>query len=267
MAAWFSALCRIDDLVETLHPDAIPHALLDSLSILRDGYISFHESIDLCLDDVIAAADVDTLNRVRKISYALRNHLVSLLPRATYQRVVDGVADTWAGIVAETYLRAQAQGQVDGDGYLEVRTRTCGLTPFFALLAYATGTAYSQEECCAGRSKAVEELEGCVKVAVGVQNDLVGLEKDMKTKESMNYVLVSAITTAGGKDVKSITDVSVAIERAVEVHDRAVEVAMSLLAEIEREGGETEVRRARELVAFIGRHFEWAVGSRRYKTG
>ncbi|KAK3064474.1 hypothetical protein LTS18_006888 [Coniosporium uncinatum] len=270
MAAWFSTLCRVDDLVETLHPDAVPHALLDSISILRDGYIPFHESVDVCLNDVIAAADVDTLNRVRKISYAFRNHLMSLLPRATYQKIVDGVADTWAGIVAETYLRSQ--GKVDGDAYLEVRTRTWGLAPFFTLLAACnnTTTADTLDGCCAGKSGAMmEELEGCVKVAVGVQNDLVGLEKDIRTKDSMNYVLVSAAaaatTTVSKDDVKSVDDVKMGIERAVEVHDRAVEMATSLLAEIEREGGEAETGCARQLVAFVGRHFEWAVGSRRYK--
>jgi hypothetical protein len=99
-----------------------------------------------------------------------------------------------------------------------------------------------------------------VATIVGLQNDLVGLRKDVEEGEKMNHAIL--LTERKGLGLRQ------AVEVAVEKHNQCVRDMLEEVERLERridaKGGWRELREC--MVGFVGTHFEWATAAKRYKT-
>lgn len=100
---------------------------------------------------------------------------------------------------------------------------------------------------------------------VGLQNDLVGLERDLENGEVMNAVIISARNKAVGQK----TDISHEhIEQICNLHNdwisSTVEAWEVIQTSTKSELEETIL--GTEVLAFAGTHLKWCVSSRRYQV-
>ncbi|KAH9841326.1 terpenoid synthase [Teratosphaeria destructans] len=139
-----------------------------------------------------------------------------------------------------------ATGEVDERTYLATRARTVGLGPFFVLVEAVVGGDGGRVE---------EEVKMQVAVAVALQNDVLGLSRDLEMGEGRNFVVVCSRGAGRG--------LAWGVEKAVVVHNEAVGEAVEVWRGRGREGregreGEGEVMA--EVVGFVGRHWGWVAG-------
>lgn len=255
MSAWFSFLCTIDDLVESMEPNAARQALLQSISILKLPYgpLRNHSSFP------------DTpASRVTHISYAFCRHLQSLLREPTYRKVVQSAGVVFGGIVAEMPFRAKASAPESIDEYMTIRTRTIGIAPLATLLA----SEHLDDEHV--KSSALRALEKEVYALVGLQNDVLGLEKDLRTGEMMNFVVVDSGIDLSSSEVMTEdgrSKVRGGVAHLVVYHNERLQLAKRLRKVISsrpEENGEREV--AEGLYLLTATHFYWASAARRYRV-
>ncbi|TKA79830.1 hypothetical protein B0A55_02786 [Friedmanniomyces simplex] len=251
MAAWLSFLCSVDDEVERLDVDTAELALSDSATILTSSLRSNERSSQryggACLDPACDAIRAWTKNFIRQLR--------GLVPLAVYNRLIDSVLDVLEAMLAEVLLRQTSA--VDIETYLLVRTRTVGLRPFFVLLQ-----ADLQLDVGGPSSdSALHALEANVTLAVALQNDIVGLWRDLAEGESFNI-----ITLAAGL---SGYDLQTAIRSAVDMHNHAASTACFLMVSMSdhSNSGALDVacrRYAASVCALVATHFAWASSAKRY---
>ncbi|KAF1981406.1 hypothetical protein K402DRAFT_467587 [Aulographum hederae CBS 113979] len=167
MAAWLSVLCEVDDLLEQeSRLNFVRDVLLDSTSILQGGLVD----LDVKSESAHTPGEMAAASKVHQISYAFRNHVQQLLSPDLYCLFIREITEHWVGAMKESHFQKQPCPNVEH--YMEIRAQTCGLPPFFTLLESCWMSSYHK------RSTALQGLQGCVEIIVGIQNDLIGLEKD-----------------------------------------------------------------------------------------
>ncbi|KAI7206401.1 hypothetical protein KC343_g8094 [Hortaea werneckii] len=178
------------------------------------------------------------------------------LPPIQYHALVKQIFQVWESMKDEITLRQSSLK--DETAYLQIRTRTVGLAPFFTVL--------KAEFCMESGSDAVidghlDRLQELVSTVVGLQNDLVGLERDFASSEACNIVLLKARGRPG-------FGIAQAVGEVVRMHNRQVVHAVEEFGGIwERCGnrsGYTLV--AHSMLAFATRHFLWAGRAERYRV-
>ena len=89
------------------------------------------------------------------------------------------------GLVWEFQYRQTSHSNIGNDlaTYLQIRSRIMGIAPFFTLIS----SLYTPR---GGDQEKISVLQGAVSLATGLQNDLIGLEKDLRNGERMNAVMV-----------------------------------------------------------------------------
>lgn len=264
MAAWFTTLCTIDDLVEMLPPPSVRQSLLESSSIIRTAYVPHSVSAK---GQGSASTDA-IMAKVAHVSRAFRGHVMKLLDRVTFENVIDGVCDTWAGIMAESCHREKNESgsvALTIERYMSIRTRTIGLAPFIALLECELIPGNHE------KSETLKKLESEVGVLIGLQNDLLGLERDLELGEMMNLVFIADISTVPGRRMSMGQDrgmplLDEEVKRAVTWHnetlDSVKELKRSIMARPEDTG---EKNMAQALHDFVATHFDWARQAQRYR--
>jgi hypothetical protein len=145
---------------------------------------------------------------------------------------------------------------------------TIGIAPFFALLdASILPHAASRQP-----SIGLENILRALAIAIGMQNDLIGLEKDLATAERMNLVTVSSAAMAGSEprsDTEMASFLAEGVRRAVAIHNWAVSTAVGewqLIQQIARPGKEGDAERelSGAMLGFIEAHLMWASQVKRY---
>ncbi|KAI9042794.1 terpene synthase family protein [Aspergillus affinis] len=153
------------------------------------------------------------------------------------------------------------------DAYLAIRRKTIGLKPAFALIRSAYNQPYPP-------SKETTQLQNDVAIVAGLQNDLIGLEKDIRTGEVVNAVVFllggmemkrSGKWTVGSGDLRATTG------EACRLHDLYLE---RVLKRVERLGArargvpgmEVEAALASVEASLMQTHFEWCTSAKRYQS-
>jgi len=270
MAAWLYFLCLVDDLVEEMNADA-GVSILNEIIILLKG--SRRSSFDLgILGRPVPTAkgknhtqskssySCDTVfeYEIRHVTSCFRLHLMALLPCATYEGFCDDIGNVFEAMAKEIGFRRYQKGDISE--YMRIRESTIGLTPFFNLLRV------SQKYSSQGSSGSLALLELCVNVVVGLQNDLIGLEKDIATREWMNYAIVDVGYRGDMEQREALQLVKPGVQRAVESHNCTVRLAVKYWEELVVEGNVQDIQIALSMLVFIDRHLQWALTSKRYKA-
>lgn len=136
-----------------------------------------------------------------------------------------------------------------------------GVMPFFTMIG---SLRVSERE---RRFEEIKELERRVCQVVGLQNDLVGLEKDLENGEVMNAVTILArdkIKAAGQEPVISHEH----IEEICDLHNDWLLSTVEAWEVIQRstENEVEEMILGTEVLAFAGTHLKWCVSSKRYQV-
>ena len=227
MAAWFALLCNVDDEIEQLGGGAARDALRDSMHMLQDSTDdSYGRRPSLC--DPISW-------RVHAFTKAIVRQTRPVLAPQTYAGLIDNILTVFAALDLERAMKDEPS-LVDPDVYLRVRCRTVGLDPFF----YLVRTELAVEEPLA-------RLEAAVSLAVGLQNDIVGLRKDIMEGERFNFILLRGEGIERG------------LRKAVGCHNRSVRLAAQAMDELPG-AKEDHVL----VLGFVARHWAWAKCADRY---
>lgn len=183
------------------------------------------------------------------------------LCKSTARELSDDICDMCYGLLDELLFR---QGILPNnlETYLQFRGRTMGIHPFFTLIR--TLHEPVEEEYLTG----LRNLQKGVGLILGLQNDLVGLEKDRRNGETMNAVLVSLKEQAGmdvdhmamilPKTIQDVCDIhNLCVSAAVEMHEG---LHVSLNGDAHDPILETAI------LAFADTHLKWCASSKRYQA-
>lgn len=146
--------------------------------------------------------------------------------------------------------------------YLQFRGKTMGIHPFFTLIR--TLHPPIKEEYLAS----LRELQNRVSLVLGLQNDLVGLEKDRRNGETMNAVLVSLKEQCGLDVDRMDLILPRTIEEVCGIHNVCLSAAMDLHKQlhITLKGDDQDVILETAILAFADTHLKWCASSKRYQA-
>ncbi|KAI6869825.1 hypothetical protein KC343_g8034 [Hortaea werneckii] len=198
----------------------------------------------------------DQQARLKTLNQRLILSAKTTLHPTQYHAFINQITQVWESMKDEIALRHSTLK--DETTYLQIRTRTVGLAPFFTVL--------KAEFCEESGSDAVidgplDRLQELISMLVGLQNDLVGLERDIAGSETCNIVLLKARGRPGFSIAQAVREVARMHNQQI-LH--AVEEFGGILERCGERSGYTLV--ACSMLAFATRHFLWASRAERYRV-
>jgi hypothetical protein len=176
----------------------------------------------------------------------LTTFINGLLPTSASSQFAASFDDLLESLIHETRYRDECPEGVDT--YLDIRSRTIGTN---TLLTLMVGSRMSSD---------IHKLMKYVGEAVGLQNDLNGLDKDVSVGEILNYVFVATEYSMSHQDHDLLVT---GIKTAEAAHATAVMGAVDLW-----KGTEGEDRRiGLVMITLLTTHIDWSVKAARYASG
>lgn len=205
----------------------------------------------------LLVCDVSTKGDVCFLMSLFQKHCCQYLSDAAVKDFFREICTVFRGFLQENQVR---QGYLKRDlkNYMEIRTRTIGVAPFFSLIK---SDLFPPGYC----SDNILAMQKVLNVAVGLQNDLVGLEKDIDKKESMNAVLVS-MEEPWGKEEAQGTKLADTIAAVCAFHNSSVAEAVRIHQRILQGAEESEIIVANSQLLLTETHFKWCTTAKRYRT-
>ncbi|RJE25566.1 hypothetical protein PHISCL_02106 [Aspergillus sclerotialis] len=248
MAAWLGTLCDVDDLIEAMGPSDAASAISGSLAILQDE-----------VGNGVEANRISTLGKVLYAVQIFRDHCSRYLDKDEVKDFLNEVCSVFKGFSWELELREKALAS-DLETYINIRMRTVGVAPFFSLIKSEYSPGYHAEELL--------EMQRDIYTAVGLQNDLIGLEKDIQTGEAMNAVIYAMKSTRQ----KEGHDVGIGLPGAVslvcELHNTAITRALKRhdhLISTPECPPSSGIIIANAMLLCTATHLEWCVSTKQYR--
>ncbi|KAH8901268.1 hypothetical protein GQ53DRAFT_814734 [Thozetella sp. PMI_491] len=248
-SAWLAFVCDMDDTIETMAPLEGEYALRESIKILQ-GYQTQEQYNNEGKD-----------TRIQQMSLRLREHCREQLSEGGYSAFA-GAACVVLQAHIEEIMFLQNRIPNDISTYMAIRSRTIALNPFFEVLK----SELLPQEC---RQDALwETLQAEVSRAAGLQNDLVGLERDLERGEQLNAILVLLRTDDGLPLVLDTHLFSQCIASVSKDHNESVARAIVAAEQLEREADiastEAIAHMARHIVLLCQTHLQWCSTAKRY---
>lgn len=251
MAAWYMYLCVVDDAVEKL----------DNMMALKKAIAKLqttggdNEDNALPESDHRSCSDVYHRNideaRILAFTMAYISHIQTLLPHDLHLDLLRASATVLEAMLSENHWRTQAS--INESTYLFIRCETIGMRPFFLLAHYNFDPTSALKPLHPCLETAMSDL----RTAVGLQNDLIGLERDLGEGELFNYILRS--------ERPSVETMGQRWKSAIALHNEAIRSAIDAWKILKRAGKVGEVKCLECLLKFVERHFLWATSAGRYK--
>ncbi|KAI0529784.1 isoprenoid synthase domain-containing protein [Xylaria digitata] len=246
--AWLVFVISMDDILETLPPHDGEVALLDSIHIMR----SLPESER-------TGASTDT--RIQGLTRVLYRHCSHWLSEKVAESFFEAACEVFRAHINELLF---LQGHIPNDlsTYMGIRVRTIALNPFFDIIK----SEFLPED---SRFNAVwDKLQKEVCRAAGLQNDLIGLERDLENGERLNAVIVLMASENDQLREPSEELLTRYIEQVTTEHNQSTAQAMDLVAQINEEIGTTYSKEvaetARHIVLLCETHLKWCMNAKRY---
>ncbi|KAK3303717.1 NAD(P)-binding-like protein [Chaetomium strumarium] len=254
--AWLAFACVTDDIGETLEMEDRRLALLESIEILK------------CAPNAPAprtgsAAPETKDKRIQNRMRVLYDHCTQYLPPKSAEAFFHAVCDTLQGQVEEIHFPQQNSGADSLALYMSIRARTISLNPFFAALK----SEYLTEADLSFRAH-WDDLENAVCRVAGLQNDLIGLVRDLEAVEQLNAVVVLMRGFGTGKTdglCRCVALVNAEHNRGV---TRCLEVVAWLRRAAEGTAGSSIERVetvARCILMLCETHLRWCASAKRYR--
>lgn len=256
MTSTIFAYCAIDDCIEQMQPEAVEALMKYCMEIMQaPSQRHLRRASASEADDLYKKLDTMSRKAV-KLTMAWQMHLSQLLPNAVdYDFVVEDICDCFNAFIDEAWYKAAQSSEVEE--YLRIRGITMGINTFMRIFQVDSGT----RRC---NSAAMQQLGKYVCTAIGIHNDLVGLDKDVKVKEWMNLALVIS-RNANEFESRQIT-LSEAADRTIMTCNALVNKSVQICDNISREGSADEEMLAHEWIAIIERCLRWMKATKRYKS-
>ncbi|EMD62209.1 hypothetical protein COCSADRAFT_173593 [Bipolaris sorokiniana ND90Pr] len=165
------------------------------------------------------------------VSSFIRQCQVVLSPRALV-RVFDDIVNYLEGLKEEAAYQESTAALPNIEDYLRVRLGTIGLRPFFTILRHTLtiSTSSIKDSSSFWTSPLHSKLLDCIQPAIGLQNDIVGLSKDIKKSVRMNLVMV--LLEQQHKTTSDLEAVSMALTTAVSIHNTKMQELGSARASV-----------------------------------
>ncbi|KAJ5348023.1 hypothetical protein MYU51_007859 [Penicillium brevicompactum] len=245
MAAWLAANCVADDILESMP--------------LEMGILALEETIVMLQR---SNEHISPTNKIARIHSLFLDFCIQHLEISeNVSRELEGdICDMCQGLLDELLYR---QGSVPKtlENYLQFRGRTMGIHPFFTLIRTMRRPIRSEYMA------ALRNLQSRVSLVLGLQNDLVGLEKDRQNGEHMNAVLVSLQEKEGANRDHQEFLLPSTIEDVCGIHNLCLSAAVEKYNEIARLNGEVqEPVHETAILAFADTHLKWCASSKRYQA-
>jgi hypothetical protein len=183
-----------------------------------------------------------------------RQHLQALLPLSAYHDLCPDMIAVFEAMYEEISFR-QLKDR-DLARYLAIRAQTIALFPLFKLVRFSSGSEPMA-------SQQISQLESSVSLAVGLQNDIVGVDKDIAQGDWMNYPMVYAESC---NSTDKLAAIEIGAQKGVENHNFAVKVAIEQWNVIRDNGSSEDREVAAAILILVARHFKWASEAKRYKS-
>ena len=251
MAAWYTFLCVVDDAVEKLDNMMALNQAVAKLQMAGEDAeeYSVPESNSRSCSDAYQR----NIDEVRMLAFtaAYISHTRALLPHGLYQGLLRASATVLEAMLSESQWRTQAS--INESTYLFIRCETIGMRPFFLLAHYN----FDPTSALKPLHPRLETAMSNIRTAVGLQNDLIGLERDLGEGELFNYILRSRRP--------SVENMGQRWMRAIALHNEAIRSAIEASKDLRRAEKVGEVSCLECLLKFVERHFLWATSAVRYK--
>jgi hypothetical protein len=255
MTAWFRLLFDTDDEVEQL-PENEAQLVLGRCVDLFHCPEHLRRS-DSPFEDTTATSA--SWGKISRWTQAFFNHIAPLLPDQLFDDLSRTISKVWEAMVEETVLK-NAQ-YLDEARYLDVRSRSIGVQPFFLLLEHTLDAPLERVDGGTNAStKRLDELKQSIGIVVGLQNDIIGLERDYGSGIRFNHVML----TSQDHSVKAVES---ALTGTVKLHNDTVQLiadrwtgmtSTSAPCSVVKDFGES-------LLGCIEPHVKWASAAQRYK--
>ncbi|CAI7668819.1 unnamed protein product [Penicillium bialowiezense] len=249
MAAWLAALCDIDDLVEAMCAEDAEASVSRAIGSLKGEEVT--------PDDLITPLQAYDVVRVIDLFQA---HCRKYLSAYEAEDFFAGVAGALEGLVQEQKFRQGLLAKELGQ-YLVIRAYTIGVSPSLSLLR--------SEYCPHGNLEKLQAIQIFLNILLGLQNDLIGLERDLESGEDMNAVIVLMKTM--GNESQEVTPITIlqAVHQAVAYHNDIFRRSLELQQSHMR--GENELDPPDKFVAnaqlrLAETHLKWCLTSKRYQV-
>ncbi|KAK4618712.1 hypothetical protein CLAFUW4_12624 [Fulvia fulva] len=249
MAAWYTTLCHIDDAVENLESEAAQLALAHAIYILRNASwcnppMPGETNHEGDTQDMFMA-------RVLSATVAYCSRLQDLLPCTVQSKLRAASIDTLDALALEHKWRHRSS--INESAYLSIRTKTIGVTPFFLLVRYN----FDHDSSFLTQNVELESLMSDAELAIGLQNDLIGLSRDIEKGERFNYILRLESPSLDEREARTL--------KAVNIHNNAIRSATATWENLKAGSGASAQACADSLMKFVERHYLWASTSKRYQ--
>lgn len=149
--------------------------------------------------------------------------------------------------------------------YMAIRSRTIALLPFFEVIKseYLPQTLYDNPSPVWGT------LQHAVCCAAGLQNDLIGLARDLDNGERLNAVMVLLPSFGTSSDPLDRDALFKAVAQVSAEHDENVSQAMvwasRLVGDASGPEAEAVANVARQILMLCETHLKWCTSSKRYQ--
>jgi hypothetical protein len=201
------------------------------------------------------------------LTRALLTHCKMHLSRDSFRAFFKAISVVFHAHIEESRF---IQGMVPGGlpTYMQFRTQTISLNPFFEVIKCEYLDAEWES------SPIWDDLQMHVSRAAGLQNDLIGLERDMKEGEPLNAVIV-LLRTAGSHDNNLVDDALLAdsVNSIAENHNQSVALALDGVGDIclaasaaPRETFSAVASVTRHIVSLADTHLRWCSTAKRYNA-
>ncbi|KAF4306633.1 hypothetical protein GTA08_BOTSDO05894 [Botryosphaeria dothidea] len=241
MAAWFSVLLIVDDLVESMGVGDAREALTVSIKILRGS----------CL-----AASEEPNKPIVKVFHVIRSlwtRIHYLLDQDLAQAMLKDIRACLEGQLAELQYRNTPCTSLAE--YACIRRHSIGAMPFLTLTCLELSREIPNRQ-----EKLLRHIKDIVVSIVFLQNDLVGLEKDLKEEATMNAFMVRSRSRATSP-IPTLQDIRELAHQHNTMVSEALFICRSSCGFEDSEGYRLAVA---SVVSFISTHLTWAKKSKRY---
>ena len=254
IAANTAFVIEFDDLLETQKP-------IDALQYLRLTQDLFQNWI---LNPYQTQQPIDTTttaSRLLHLASSLITYLATLIPLPDLIAFITVLRATIVDLELNEHLRLTAMPTMQS--YLHSRQLSMVYRPPI-FLCQQENTPQPLHTC----SHELQSLDQTVGLAIGFQNDLLGLPRDIATRDHNNYAIISArLDGIKQEDIVGVEDVQKYIRRGLETHDSLAARAATLYCTLQQkdEGGQ-EAKWADSLIVLLQCHAVWLATSKRYEV-
>ncbi|KAL1840414.1 hypothetical protein VTJ49DRAFT_488 [Mycothermus thermophilus] len=284
-AAWLAFACVMDDILEILSDSERELVLLESIQILWPAADHTPTGIHGFMNPITPTSKASD-QRIQAMTRTLLEHTTRYLPPRSAPAFFAALCNVLDAHYAEVhFLRSPPPTSTSLAAYLALRRRTISLNPFFEVLK-----ANLLDPQTYNHTPALHEawlaLQTEVSQAAGLQNDLIGLPRDLEDGEPLNAVVV-LMRACRGYDNATSHDATkldrALLQRCTAVvnaeHNAAVARAMDCAHRLHRaveeavgypgSGASNAIAKveevARHVLGMCETHLRWCAGAKRYR--